>query len=137
MDIRPSKNKRRKPRCPICGGEIVYEKIGLTGSSGNDCSLFGGDYKKFGYHCKKPLEWCYVAESSFFIYSSNPDNDLKPLDSRAYDDWRELLERYHAYAWFAIDNNLKARVQGHFPDGNCVRNTGDCLENFLDKFRAT
>jgi hypothetical protein len=121
-----------KPACPICGGEIHYKKLALTGSSSSDSSLFGGKYEKFGYVCKNPMDWCEVGSLSYFAFASRTDNDLEILQS-PFNDWRTLLKRYHHYVEFAIDNNLKLKLQAFLPGGKCFQ-AGNGLEEFISLY---
>lgn len=122
-----------KPKCPICDGNVHYDKLSLSISSG-DGSPFSGGYKRFGYRCENDNanNWCSVARDGFNIMARKPDNKLGALDS-PIDNWRELLKRFHHYVEFAEDNHLKFQVRTYFPDGNVYR-AGGRLEDFLRKF---
>ncbi len=126
--------KLSKPACPICGGEIHYKKLSLTVSGSSDSSLFGGNYAKFGYECKNPMDWCEVGSLSYFAFASRADNNLEALQS-PFNDWRTLLKRYNLYAEFAIDNNLKLKIQAFFPGGKCFQKGGG-IEEFISRFEA-
>ena len=93
----------------MCGGNISYTHIVMSGGSAQPSSLLGGETENKFYVCDLDFDVCTVSVSVYASYVASVNNrDRNIYNSK---DWRDALSRYNHYVTFMSDNiQLKTNI---------------------------
>lgn len=99
----------KKPKCPMCGGEITLSEMIFNGAGEGSGTFLAGNEKDLRYRCTFMFGVCNVSVDVYNHKMEIIDRFERRVGKAKH--WRDALKRYESYVEFINDNQkLKLRL---------------------------